>query len=57
MDEGNLPVGAAEDHREGVARRKAGVEGAGRKHLNPIRPRYERWKWPSSQRMGGCHRL
>lgn len=32
MDEGNLPVGVAEDHCEVVARRKTGVEGVGRKN-------------------------
>jgi hypothetical protein len=32
MDEGNLPVGAPEDHREVVTRAAwRGVEGAGRK--------------------------
>jgi hypothetical protein len=31
MEEGNLPVGASEDHREVVAHREVGVEGVGRK--------------------------
>jgi hypothetical protein len=32
MERGDPPVGAAEDHREVIARRETGAEGVGRKH-------------------------